>query len=166
MFEYVNVYFNWLDDIREYKYFLQSLLLNICNRNLCWHFETSSDLLFKSSHWFVYMSMANFSWRHKEHRFMFVYGGAVWIIFHINVGVSFFCFLYFPNITGESCAVQIVLILKWLGVIIISLLFKLTLCKAKIHFFGVEMLLMLYTCKSHFLYDNHHYVGILFWCDS
>ena len=58
MLEYGNVYFNWLEDIREYKYFLQSLLLNVCNRNLfsCQHFETSSDLLFKSSLWFGYMS--------------------------------------------------------------------------------------------------------------
>ena len=44
--EYGNVYFNWLEDIREYKYFLQSLLLNVCNRNLFSYryFETSSDL--------------------------------------------------------------------------------------------------------------------------
>ena len=51
MLEYENVYFNSFKDIKEYKYFLQSLLLNVCNRNLisCQHFETSSDLLLKSS---------------------------------------------------------------------------------------------------------------------
>ena len=72
MLEYVNVYFNWLKDIREYKYILQSLLLNVCNTNLfsCRHFETSSDLLFKSSLWFGYMSIANFSWRHKNITFL------------------------------------------------------------------------------------------------
>ena len=100
MLEYGNVYFNWLEDIREYKCFLQSLLLNVYNRNLfsCRHFETSFDLLFKSSHWFGYISIANFSWRHKEHRFaMFVYGGAVLIISHTNVGVSFFVFFIFQT---------------------------------------------------------------------
>ena len=72
MLKYENVYFNWFEDIREYKYFFQSLLLNVRNRNLfsCRHFKTSSDLLFRSSLWFGYMSIANFSWRHKEHHFV------------------------------------------------------------------------------------------------
>ena len=34
MLEYGNVYFNWLEDIRKYKYFLQSSLLKVSNRNL------------------------------------------------------------------------------------------------------------------------------------
>ena len=74
MLEYGNVCFNWLEDIREYKYFLPLLLLNVCNRNLfsCRHFETSSDLLFNISLWFGYMSMANFLWRHKDNRFVTV----------------------------------------------------------------------------------------------
>ena len=136
MLEYENVYFRWLEDIRQYKYFLQSLLTNVCNRNLFSrrHFETSSDILFKSSFWFGYMSMANFSWRHIEHRFVcfcmmeqFELFSALMLVFPFS--------LYFPNITG---IVRIVLVSKWLGVVIISLLFKLTLCMAKIHFFGLE----------------------------
>ena len=41
MLEYKNVYFNWFDDIREYKYFLQLLPLIVCNGYLfsCWHVE-------------------------------------------------------------------------------------------------------------------------------
>ena len=98
MLECGNFCFNWLDDISQHKYFFQSLLLNVCNRNLfsCQHFETSFDLLFKSSFWFGYMSMTNFSWRHKERHFvMFVYGAAVQIIPRANVGVSFFVFFIF-----------------------------------------------------------------------
>ena len=100
MLEYGNIYFNWLEDISKYNYFLQSLLLNVCNGNLfsCQHFEISSDLLFKSSLWFGYMSMANFSWRHKEHCFVvFVYGGAVWIISHTNMLVFPFLFSLFSK---------------------------------------------------------------------
>ena len=42
------------------------------------------------------MSIANLLWRHKEHRFvMFVYGTAIGIIFHTNVGVPFFVFFSF-----------------------------------------------------------------------
>ena len=72
MLEYENVYINRFKDIREYKYFLQSLLLNVCNRYLfsCQSFETSSDLLFKSSLRFGHMNITNFSWRYKEHRFV------------------------------------------------------------------------------------------------
>ena len=64
MFEYENVYFNWFEDIRGYKYFLQSLQLNVCSRNLflCRYFETSSDLFFRRSLWFGYMSIANYWW--------------------------------------------------------------------------------------------------------
>ena len=44
------------------------------------------------------MSIANFSWRHKEHRFvMFVYGAAAQIISHTNVGVSCFVFYIFQT---------------------------------------------------------------------
>ena len=59
MLEYENVYFNWLEDLRAYKYFLQSLLLSNWNRNFfsCRHLETSSDLLFERSLWFGYKSM-------------------------------------------------------------------------------------------------------------
>ena len=127
MLEYESVHFNWFEDIREYRYFLQSLLWIVCNRNLfsCWHFETSSHLLFKSSLWFGYMSIANFSWRYKEHLFvMFVYGAAVGIISHTNVAASFFIFFYFPSITWESCTIRIALVSKWLDEVIISLLFK------------------------------------------
>ena len=104
--EYGNIYFNWLADIREYKYFLQLLLLNICNRNLflSLHFETSFDLLFKSSFLFGCMSMANFSRKHKEHCFlMFGYGGAVQIISHTNVGVSFLLSLFSKHNWRELC---------------------------------------------------------------
>ena len=83
MLEYEYVYSNWFGDIREYKHFLQSLLRNVCGRNLfsCRHFETSSDLLLKTSLLFGYMSIANFLWRHKEHWFViFPYGAAVLII--------------------------------------------------------------------------------------
>ena len=95
MFEYENVYFNWFEDIREHKYFLQSLLLNVCSGNFfsCRHFETSSDIFFRSSLWFEYMSIANFSWRHRF--VVFVYGTSVRIISHTNVGVSFFIFFIF-----------------------------------------------------------------------
>ena len=48
--------------------------------------------------------MANFSWRHKEHCFvMFVYRGAVRIISHTNVGVSFFSFFFFKHNWREMC---------------------------------------------------------------
>ena len=97
MLENENIYFNWFKDIGEYKYFLQSLLLIICNRNLFsyQHFETSPDLLFKSSLWFGRMRIANFSWEHKKHRSnMFVYSAAVQIICQTNVDVSFFVLFF------------------------------------------------------------------------
>ena len=93
-------FFNWFADIREYKYFLQSLLLNVSSRNKfsCWNFKTNYNPLLKSSLWFGYISIANFSWRHKEHHFvMFAYGAAVQIISHTNVGVSFFVFFTFET---------------------------------------------------------------------
>ena len=47
MLEYENAHFDWFEKIKEFKYFLQSLLLNFCSRILfsCRRFETSSDLL-------------------------------------------------------------------------------------------------------------------------
>ena len=42
------------------------------------------------------MSIANLSWRYKEHQFaMFVYGTAVRIISYTNVGVAFNVFFIF-----------------------------------------------------------------------
>ena len=126
--------------IRGHHYSFQSLLLNVCNRNLfsCWHFETSSDVLFKSLLWFGYRVTTNFSWRHKKRCFMFVYGAAAWLISHSNVGVYFFVFFIAScsNVTGESFTVLVVFVSKWLGMIIISLFFKITVCKAKIHIFA------------------------------
>ena len=61
------------------------------------------------------MRIANFSWSHKEDRFvMFVYGTEVRIISHANVGVSFF----FPSMTGENCTVRIIFVSKLLDVVI------------------------------------------------
>ena len=139
-------FFNWFADIKEYKYFLQSLLLNVCSRNKfsCWNFKTNYNPLLKSSLWFGYISIANFSWRHKEHHFvMFAYGAAVQIISHTNVGVSFFCFLYFRNITGESCTVRIVLISKWLEIEMFRNEWFLCFlnspsARPKMHFFGLD----------------------------
>ena len=143
MLGYGIAYFNWLEDIREYKYFLQSLLLNVFNRNLfsCQQFETSSDLLFKTSLWLGYMNMANFLWKLKEHCLLCLLCLCMveqFELFPTLMLVFPFFSLYFPNVTGESCAVRIVLVLKWLGAVIISLRFKLTLCKANIHFSGLE----------------------------
>ena len=65
---------------------------------------------------------------------------------------TFLFFSYFRKITGESCTPQIVFILKWFGVVIISLLFNLTLSKVKIHFFWVEMWLILRTYLSYLFF--------------
>ena len=107
MLEYGNVCFNWLEDFREYEYFLQLLLLNVSNRNLfsCRQFETSSRTSCLRVHSdFGYMSMANFSWRYKDYRFvMFAYGGAVRIISHTKIAVSFFDFFISKHNWRELC---------------------------------------------------------------
>ena len=49
-----------------------------------------------------------------------------------------FLFSLFSKHNQENCTVRIALVTKWLFKVIIDLLFKLTLCKSKIHFFGLE----------------------------
>ena len=82
--------------------------------------------------------MTNFSWRHKERHFvMFVYGGAVQIIPHANVGVSFFGSLFSKNNWRKLyCSNRSHF--KIIVVVTIYFLFKLTLCIAKMHFFGLK----------------------------
>ena len=87
----LNIYFkktDWYKDIRQLKYFLNSLLFTLSLS--WWHLEITSDLLPKSSLWFGCKSIAKFLWRHNKYHFtMFVYGVAVWISCHTNVGVYF-----------------------------------------------------------------------------
>ena len=113
------------------------------------------NLLFKCSLWFGYRSIANFSWSHKEHCFVLFCFCIKQKFFPTLILVFLFLFSLFSNITRKSWTVQIVFVSKLLGAVIISLLFKLSLCQAKIHIFGVWMLLLC-TCISNLPFDNCH----------